>query len=163
MDSYATGAVSAVAVSGGNSYAGGIVGNHDDLGEGSRRIERCYATGAISASGSPQAGGITGGNSSNASAVIAGCAALSPSVSGVAGSVYRISSSANTTFNNNIAYDSMTLTGSPAITSDSNGVHGGSKDSAAIKDKATYAALGWDFANTWEMGSDGYPVLQWQQ
>jgi hypothetical protein len=29
--------------------------------------------------------------------------------------------------------------------------------------QAFYESLGWDFANVWKMGTDGYPQLKWQQ
>jgi hypothetical protein len=82
-------------------------------------------------------------------------------VSGPAGSVYRITASSATTLNGNIASSAMTLTGSPSITSDPDGVHGESKDSTALANQSTYMNLGWDFTSVWKMeGSPLRPVLK---
>jgi hypothetical protein len=161
-DSYATGAVSATSTGSAYSYAGGIAGDHDGgSNEEIRRIERCYATGTISATGGSEAGGIRGGNSSNSNAVINACTALSASITGSAGSVYRIASTRATTLSGNIADSAMTLSGGPSIISDPAGVHGESKTAAQLESQATYEALGWDFTATWKM-QDGRPVLRWQ-
>jgi hypothetical protein len=29
--------------------------------------------------------------------------------------------------------------------------------------QSIYENLGWDFVNVWKMGTEGYPVLKWQE
>ncbi|MDR1933837.1 MAG: hypothetical protein LBQ57_13555, partial [Spirochaetales bacterium] len=147
------------------AIAGGIIGGSFGNGDGgSLSVEQCYARDNIvaSSSGSKMVGGILGSVGPITGRSISGCAVLSASVSGSSGYVFRIApSGAGITFTDNIALDTMTLSGNPSITSDPAGVHGESKTSAELSQQETYADLGWDFPGKWKM-QDGYPVLSWQ-
>ncbi|MDR1932570.1 MAG: hypothetical protein LBQ57_07105 [Spirochaetales bacterium] len=153
---YTSGGVNAAAGSY-SAYAGGIIGV-SNINYGSLSIAQCYAKGNISSTGN--GGGIMGGIWTGSGNSISNCAALSGSVTN-----YRIAPPPGVppymgiTLANNIALDTMTLTGNSTITSDPAGAHGESKTSAELSQQATYIGLGWDFTSTWEM-QGGYPVLK---
>jgi hypothetical protein len=139
------------------TWAGGIAGVVCGAGGG---IYRCYATGAIEVrnGGFPYAGGITGNGYS--SAHVEYSAALNPSITSAfeVGRVIGyggapIESYANHYMEIVIGESSETPLGSPET--------GAGMDCDPKPDRAFFeTTLGWNFDTVWEMGSDGYPVLQ---
>jgi hypothetical protein len=56
----------------------------------------------------------------------------------------------------------MTITTVGTYTADTDVSGKDGADCAAQPAQSVYEGLGWDFATVWKMGSDGYPVLRWQ-
>jgi hypothetical protein len=116
-------------------------------------------------------GGIAGYNavpdSLSGIGTVRNCLALNPSLTAPNGfdKVYRVIGSGGGTIENNRANTGMTITigESPSSNSDPglNAKDGG--NCAAKPAQSVYENLGWDFVNVWEMGTEGYPVLKWQQ
>ncbi|MFM7693310.1 MAG: fibronectin type III domain-containing protein, partial [Actinomycetota bacterium] len=126
--------------------AGGLVG----LTESDLVITRSYATGRVA--GSPEAGGLVGGN-------LVGCAGVGVTI--CSADVHVTQTAAATSF-----WDSAT-TGQSA----SHGGYGTAKSTAEMQALATYAAAGWPIARgfsstagtTWGIcpsANGGYPFLQ---
>jgi hypothetical protein len=158
----------------GGINAGGIVGQN----QVAAITRRCYSLSALSV----QAGeGATGAFSHGGMGGIAGynavpddfsvgtvrdCVALNPSLTAPGGfdEVYRVIGSGGGTIENNLASSAITISigGSPSPNSDPgpNAKDGG--NCAAQPAQSVYVKLGWDFTNVWKMGSEGFPVLQWQ-
>jgi hypothetical protein len=175
-DSYATGSVAAVST-GSSGWAGGITGSNarDAV------ISRCYSLSTVSPStgggdmpmdqpgvlAGGAAGGIAGHTYFTQYAAapltkIENCAALNPSLT-AGKSVHRITGSIadNAILKDNIGRADMEWTPGPEpADKTANGLDGA--DCAAKPEQPAFAALGWDFASVWEMGSNGYPVLRWQ-
>jgi hypothetical protein len=177
VDSYARGNVYAV-TRGTFAWAGGVVGgNVNDA-----VVLRVYATGnvlsnaagdrppiypAMYADAGPAAGGIAGYNNYTANTRLSDSVALNNNVNGnqtTQNVVHRVAggigdgSGHDGVLEDNLAYEKMTV--------GDNWVHeyGADKrdgaNTAATPAQPVYADLGWDFANTWAIGSDGYPVIQ---
>jgi hypothetical protein len=180
QDSYATGYVSAFFSSTGSAgWTGGIVGSNAK----DAVISRCYSLSAVSppafmgGDGMPMdqpgvtPGGVAGGIAghtyftqyANAPLTkIENCAALNSSLRG--NKVHRITGSVadNPILSNNIGWADMDWTPGPeAAERTANGLDGA--DCVAQPGQSVFTdTLGWDFASVWEMGGNGYPVLQWQ-
>jgi hypothetical protein len=171
----------------GRLNAGGIVGQH----QVATALSNCWSRAGITVSGlkgekesaaQQGAGGIAGfcaaGGGGDytedfAPAELGNCVALNPFVSAPNGfeRVGRIIGDSTGDVENCYGWKDMPVTtkGSPAepfVFKDDGGVPvrwsiDGS-DCAEKPDQAFYQDLGWDFANVWKMGGDGYPALQWQ-
>jgi hypothetical protein len=126
------------------------------------------ATGAFSQVGM---GGIAGYNAVQDSlsgiGTVRNCVALNPSLTAPNGfdRVYRVIGDGGGTIQDNLASSGMTITisGSSSAISDVGPNAKGGKNCDAKPAQSVYEGLGWDFVNVWKMGTDGYPVLQWQQ
>ncbi|MDR1316793.1 MAG: hypothetical protein LBK13_07965 [Spirochaetales bacterium] len=159
--SYSTGTVRAAD----DAAAGGIAGiSKDDI-----EITDCYASGVISAGSASNAGSIVGGAEvkPGGSGSITGCAALSVSVSCTGGTAKRIvgfiSGGGSFSLNNNIANVGMLVNSGTVSSNDAADQNGEDKTGPQLADKATYIALGWDFADVWKWKTDeSRPILKWQ-
>jgi hypothetical protein len=161
----------------GGLNSGGIVGQN----QVDAIVRRSYSTAAISVraaqgakgSGAQQgAGGIAGYNSvgsgtTNSAGLVENCVALNPSITSSGGFdlIYRITGDGNGSQRGNLARTDMqiTISGSPSTKNDPGA---DAKDGANCEAKpvqSVYEGLGWDFSSIWEMDSDGYPVLKWQE
>jgi hypothetical protein len=162
----------------GRINGGGIVGQN----QSNSSLRRCYSAAAITLRGlagergsaaGDGAGGIAGYNQSQAPDALTACAALNPSIAtagyervhridgAVSGNEFGAGSGSQT---NNLAWEGMAMTvNSVVVAPDDVGLNGRDGQSIVQKpEQAVYTALGWDFVNTWTMGGDGYPILQWQ-
>jgi hypothetical protein len=164
----------------GRVNGGGIVGQN----QVAAYLRRCYSTAAITLSGGAGAkgsssgdgaGGIVGMNQNDLLDSVTACVALNPSIA-TAGYelVHRINGNPKGLSyatmigkqSNNLAWEgiAMTIDGSPVIPDDV-GING--KDGQGIAEQkpaeAVYTALGWDFTKVWNLGSDGYPHLRWEE
>jgi hypothetical protein len=180
-NSYSSAAVNAVSASR-YALAGGITGAVAKPAT----VSECYATGAVTATikgdstagnggtlGVPEAanaGGIAGASYYEAPE-IKNCAALNSAViaadTGTDGTLnpYRIAGRVDGTLTNNIAYSGMTLTtGETTRTLTEDDKSGSKQDGADTAEKPAQSVfqstLGWDFTNTWQMGTDGYPIFK---
>ncbi|MDR0685476.1 MAG: hypothetical protein LBF83_10165, partial [Spirochaetaceae bacterium] len=155
---YATGAVTAAVAGNGTSKIGGSLGVKIAANAGGIAGAQYYSENPI---GIPNA-------------TINFCAALNASITGAdsaAGAewnIYRISGEGADGDNGgkwtaNIAWSDLPVTRGDAppyfADSDANGKDGADASSAKPA-QPEYAALGWDFASVWEMGTDGYPALR---
>ncbi|MDR2445480.1 MAG: cadherin-like beta sandwich domain-containing protein [Spirochaetaceae bacterium] len=159
----------------GRINAGGIVGQN----QVHAITRRCYSTaaltvrapnGAIGNLSQQGAGGIAGYNAGT----VRNCAALNPSITSTGGfsRVYRVVGDAPIGgLENNAAFSGMVITISPdpnppnspeAREPDPGADAKDGADSAKKPVQSVYAGLGWDFTNVWKMGSEGYPILRWQ-
>jgi hypothetical protein len=147
----------------GFNNAGGIVGQN----QANTYIRRCYSRAVIVTTNGSSIGGIAGMNASTLASAITGCVALNPSLTAASGNnINRVVGSSSGTGNliNNLAWSGMTVTATggtytPDIGADAKG---GADIATLPLGQADYAALGWEFPSVWKMGSDGYPILQWQ-
>jgi hypothetical protein len=163
--------------------AGGIVGQNQVY----TNLRRCYSTAQIIATAPPDAranlansgvGGIAGFSVSTEEDGITGNVALNEFISApngfpILGRVVGTNSATHVAggykdeggnIRNNYAGNGMSVTiaGEPKeITADINGIDGANCDDKPTQ--AFYVSLGWDFADVWKMGTDGYPQLKWQQ
>jgi hypothetical protein len=151
---YALGAVSAVINSGSGADAGGSIGVPE----------------------AASAGGIAGAQyfKERVGPSIKNCAALNSSITGAdsgggAYNVRRIAGPENSgageetgerIWENNIANVTALAAGNSNVAPASNAAGPDGADCAPRPIQAAYTALGWDFTTVWEMGNDGYPVLQ---
>ena len=137
---------------------GGIAGQED----GGGIIENCYAAGTVTAF---DANGATGGlvGAFNAGQIVRNSAAMNAKIVGkkdtdkIAGQLYDESGISVT---GNIAWDAMTIEGNEP---EFQPIKWTDKSASELQKKATFAALGWDFAKIWAwQGSDGsgYPILK---
>jgi hypothetical protein len=150
--------------------AGGIVGQNQI----NTYVRNCYSRAQVictdtcdqnKSSTNPGLGGIAGFNASALADSITGCVALNPELSAYDGSdIHRIVGldTANTLYNN-LAWRSIKINTGGAYTP----VYGpddvdGANSVAEPPAQTEYEALDWDFDDIWEMGSEGYPQLQWQ-
>jgi hypothetical protein len=158
----------------GRNNAAGIVGQNQQ----NCVLRRSYSRAVIETNtGSTYgAGGITGLNASTLSGItdpsweewktkaVTACVALNPSVTAKAGNnIHRVISHSAGTKTNNYAWSGMAVTTggtyTPAIGADD---YDGA-DCDAKPNQKFYEDIGWDFANVWKMGADGYPQLKWQK
>ena len=189
---YSTAAVNAVSTSKA-ALAGGIAGANAKHALISKCYATGAVTASVAGNGisniggslgvkiAANAGGIAGAQYYSEStaipnAMISACAALNASITGAdsaAGAewnIYRISGEGadgdnSGTLSGNMASSAMVITinGQPSANSD---IGHNRRDGATCQAKpaqSVYENLGWDFDNVWKMGSDGYPLLQWQQ
>jgi hypothetical protein len=158
-NSYYNGAISHT---GSVTGTGGITGQNGSNGS---IVRYSYAAGTIASSATDATvGGIVGQNYNAEGNDVKSCAALQSAITnsgGTATSTHRIAGSTgeNAALTNNIANSSMTgcTAETPIGASTLNGADCGAKPEQSI-----YTGLGWDFANVWKMGGDGYPLLKWQ-
>jgi hypothetical protein len=188
---YATGEV--VVTGGGTTLVGGLTGYNTGMmqvsystgdinveatflrlggvaGENYNTITMCYATGKINGVAGGYAhytGGIVGFPDSGSS--ITNSAALNSTIVGAVTSSRIIPEREGTDIHtSNIAFGAMLVNDAYTIdaeTDPQNDINGLGKTAAQLKQRAAYeTGLGWDFANTWEMGSGNYPypLLKWQ-
>jgi hypothetical protein len=166
-NSYSTGAITLA----GKGYAGGITGQN---GAGGSIVRYCYTTGVIgSDNDTASVGGIVGQNYAHADNDVKGNAALNSAITAAATTVkaHRVVGEKQTTttegvettakVTNNIAKNTMTVTGFTASDKTTNGLDGA--DSTALSAWKTYSDLGWR-SSVWEttISAGGYPVLAWQ-
>jgi hypothetical protein len=138
--------------------------------------QRCYSIAEVSVSTDAGAtgaysqvglGGIVGYNAvsdKQAEGTVQNCFALNPSLTAPSGfeRVYRAIGDGGGTLSGNMAHAAMTINGQPSTNSD---IGHNAKDGATCPSKpaqSVYENLGWDFNTVWEMGTNGYPRLQWQ-
>jgi hypothetical protein len=164
---YSTGNISGTASD--NVDVGGIVGRGSagsDEAVGNCTIERCYASGNISAAGAgvgdKSAGGIVGNTyvEPGSSGSITDCAALSVSVTCSGSTAKRIVGAANFSLNNNIANVGM-LVNSGTVSSIDDADQNGADVSLPVSQSNFQSTLGWDFSNVWKWNGT-LPVLKWQ-
>ncbi|MDR1932061.1 MAG: hypothetical protein LBQ57_04460 [Spirochaetales bacterium] len=172
-DSYATGNVN-ISYSG-SAYevgVGGLIGQSD-----AGIITKSYSRGTVSGTNTGGKGAFIGGISgenwmqSGVRVAISNCAALNGSLTHTGGgsvTINRIAPNTNAdgysnavTFSSNIANSAMTVTGGTFTEKTASGRDGADADAKPAQ--SVFEGLGWDFTNTWEIGGDGYPVLQWQE
>ncbi len=127
--------------------AGGLCGRNV-----SAQIRNCYAVGSVSGNGSTY-GGLCGSNSGQI--INSYAAALVSGGQQVGGLIGNNSGSALNCF-----WDMQ-------VSAQQTSAAGIGKSTAQVKDITTFGAMGWDFAQTWQMSNaatefDGYPVLIWQ-
>jgi hypothetical protein len=162
-----------------NGYvnAGGIVGQQQI----NTYLWNCWSKAAITVSAPKDAkgsssqqgaGGIAGFNASQETGgakrpgkALSSCVALNPSISAPNGfeRIGRvIGENSDAAQENNHGWSGMAVTVSGAAPASpyANSVDGA--DCAEKPEQSFYQGLGWDFANIWKMGGDGYPELQWQ-
>lgn len=168
-DCWSSGAVS------GYTNGGGIVGQN----QVAAITQRCYSIASVSVSAEALGlGGIAGYSAKPAESssvpeedrgrgTVQNCFALNPSLTAPGGfeRVYRVIGAGGGTLSGNMASSAMVITinGQPSANSD---IGLNARDGATCQPKpaqSVYENLGWDFDNVWKMGSDGYPLLQWQQ
>ena len=142
-DCYSTGAVS------GTYNIGGLVGHNDG------DISNCYSTGAVS--GNRYIGGLAGiggGSSSIINCYSTGAVSGSQYIGGLVGGFFC------NYVNDFWDVNSSGLTnGVGHVSSDPEGVTG--KTTAEMKMLSTFAAAGWDFVDTWNIGENQtYPFLR---
>jgi hypothetical protein len=116
-------------------------------------------------------GGIAGYNavpdSLSGIGTVQNCVALNLSLTAPSGfdNVHRVIGKGGGTIQDNLASSGMTITisGSPSVDNDVGPNAKGGKNCDAKPSQSVYEGVGWDFVDVWKMGTDGYPVLQWQQ
>jgi len=147
------------------SHSGGIAGYVDN----GSTIANCYTTGNITSG--YESGGIAGHVVYGTT--ITNCAAINSVVSATGSSTYagRITGSNSGTVSNNVALNTMSITGNTSY-----GSNGVDKTIGELQIQTTYSdtpvgdgegGLGWKFGNDddnpWKMlVGGGYPVLYWQ-
>jgi hypothetical protein len=150
--------------------AGGIVGQNQVVAT----VKNCYSIAAVEVTGTcetnksstnPGAGGIAGFNGSSTIPSITGCVALNTRITAADGTkIHRVLGSDITTGTrgNNLGYFGLVPVTGGTYTADKalDGLDG--EDCTAKPAQSVYEGLGWDFANVWTMGTNGYPALQWQ-
>jgi hypothetical protein len=153
--------------------AGGIVGQNQI----NTYVRNCYSIAQVvcldtcdknKSSTNPGVGGIAGFNASALADSITGCVALNIGISAGSGrNIHRVVGyNAADTQTNNLAWENMPVTTSAGDYFPDKGLdRPGGADVELQPEDATYMKLGWDFTpgtGVWEMGSEGYPQLQWQ-
>ncbi|MDR2803417.1 MAG: hypothetical protein LBB22_03900 [Treponema sp.] len=158
-----------------DTYAGGIVGCHENGLVAVSTIIQCYASGEVSASGGGlagivAAGGLLGGTGSTGSNTgeleiskscalmvsVSASSTLSPNTSAGGLSGYGGSLSWS---QDNFQLDTMTLKPSGV----NQAVDGTPQNKAAFKETWFSASLEWDFSLTWQWDAQaGYPKFLWQ-
>jgi hypothetical protein len=152
--------------------AGGIVGQNQVAAV----IERCYSRALISVRATKGAtanqaqrgaGGIAGYNAiadEKADGKIRNCVALNPSIisSGGFDLLHRIVGNGGGDHSNNLALQDMEIIISEtSSTPDDKGANAKDGDDVNLPfAQSVFVDLGWDFTTVWEMGGNGYPVLQ---
>jgi hypothetical protein len=152
----------------GFNNAGGIAGQN----QVNAYIRRCYSTAKIAVTNQAGTGigGIAGMNASAQMDAITACAALNESLTAPQGNnIHRVTGTTGGNRSNNHAWPGMPVTTGGTYTAAKGNT---SADGADIPNDYLFGGkptqgfyqnvLGWDFANVWEMGSDGYPKL-WRQ
>jgi hypothetical protein len=136
-------------------------------------ILNCFYAGSINVDTSrgtnyAYIGGILGSTHTIVTTTIDNCAVVSPSIiyttTSSYGYVRRIVSETSTllTLSNCVANSGMTLTRNGTavtITSNPSGIDGENKTAAQLATQSTYAGMGWDFVNVWQMGAN-WPELR---
>lgn len=185
-DSYATGAVT------GRNWVGGLVGSQQGTWPGGS-ITRCYATGDVSYTGTPDYG-YYGGLVGDALGDITDCyatGAVTGTLANVGGLVGRLNHT-NATITR--CHASGTVTGEGAVSyvggllgrlaggtvtasfwntettnqgSSAGGAGAMGRTTAQMQTQTTFTDYSWDFPGTWRMSSqitfNGYPTLTWTQ
>lgn len=141
LKSYAAGSVSS-----GSSNAGGLVGAHQN----NSVIESCYATGSILQG--DQAGGLVGSTfmASVVSSYAIGYISPGAMVSGGLAGVVTL-----TTFSG-CFWDTETSGTDNAFAVGTNTGNTGTSTAIMTLNSSIYEAAGWDFSNTWNMGTGSY-------
>jgi hypothetical protein len=142
--------------------AGGLIGNN--YGGIAIVIDKCYAANSVTAGSNYTAGGILGGTSaSTASSInltISNCVATNPTLSGKAGSTFRIYGYAKTgaviTLTNNFAFDGTLVNGAVVTSGTAINQSGLNKTRTELISQSTYDT--WDFSGVWALSNVNYPL-----
>lgn len=167
IDSYSSGSVSTVVLSGNPAYTGGLVGSYSPA---SGSISNCYSTGSVNGGGGDNVGGLVGNNSRT----IKNCystSQVSGNGTGVGGLVGQNSGTVINSFSTGqlsgsgtnvgglVGYNFGTVSTSfwDTETSGQTTSNGGTgKTTAQMKTLSTYTGAGWDFQAETANGTNDY-------
>jgi hypothetical protein len=158
----------------GDAFIGGIIGTPfiDNVNTGPVTIDKCFATGTVSVTPTNSAartGGISGRLNDRPEAIspvtISHSVAAQESLTSAGGTTRRIYPSHSTDgyflVISNYAYSGMLINGAPITSANEDNSQGLDKTLAQLHVAATYAALGWDFTNTWTIEEGvSFPTLK---